>query len=104
MPRKAAIGFDELPKPFFINEQAEVSIMTAKHENVLKIPLRLLRTKEGKKGVWVARGESAYFSEVEILALNDEEAAISRGIAKDDELLILAEGKKPLSDGMKIFR
>lgn len=104
LERKVAVKFDEIPKPFYMNEQAEINIMTQKYENVLKIPLGLLRTNGGKKGVWVAKGDRAAFREVEILAKNNDEAAILRGIASDEELIIDAADKKPLRDGMKIFR
>lgn len=104
LEREVNIGFDVTPEQFYINEQAEVNIEVAQHENVLKIPLKLLVTKEGKKGVWVAEGNNAFFKPVTILAQNDEEAAISSGIDANTELLLIAPNNKPLSNGMKIFR
>lgn len=104
LEREVNIGFDVTPEQFYINEQAEVNIEVAQHENVLKIPLKLLIAKEGKKGVWVAEGNNAFFKPVTILAQNDEEAAIDSGIDANTELLLVAPSNKPLSDGMKIFR
>ncbi len=104
LEREVNIGFDVTPEQFYINEQAEVNIEVAQHENVLKIPLKLLVAKEGKKGVWVAEGNNAFFKPVTVLAQNDEEAAISSGIDANTELLLVAPNNKPLSDGMKIFR
>jgi len=104
LEREVNIGFDVIPENFYINEQAEVNIEVAKHENVLKIPLKLLLTKDGKKGLWVADGEKAYFKEVSVLAQSDEEAAIASGIDANTELLVPKINNKPLSDGMKIFR
>lgn len=104
LEREVNIGFDVTPETFYINEQAEVNIEVAQHENVLKIPLKLLVAKEGKKGVWVAEGNNAFFKPVTILAQNDEEAAIDSGIDANTELLLVAPSNKPLSDGMKIFR
>lgn len=104
LEREVNIGFDVTPETFYINEQAEVNIEVAQHENVLKIPLKLLVAKEGKKGVWVAEGNNAFFKPVTILAQNDEEAAIDSGIDTNTELLLIAPSNKPLSDGMKIFR
>ncbi len=104
LEREIAIGFDTVVTPFYINEQAEVKIEVAKYENTLKIPLSLVVTKEEKKGVWVAKGENAYFQEISILSQNDEEAAVSSGINKESELLFYNGGNKPLSDGMKIYR
>lgn len=104
LEREVNIGFDVTPEQFYINEQAEVNIEVAQHENVLKIPLKLLVAKEGKKGVWVAEGNNAFFKPVTVLAQNDEEAAISSGIDANTELLLYKPSNKPLSDGMKIFR
>ncbi len=104
LEREIAIGFDTVQIPFYINEQAEVEIEIAKYENALKIPLSLVVTKDGKKGVWIANSDNAYFQEISILAQNDEEAAVSSGINKESELLLYNGGNKPLSDGMKIYR
>jgi RND family efflux transporter MFP subunit len=104
LEREIAIGFETTPIPFYINEQAEVNIKVQKYENVVKIPLNLITTKDGKKGVWVANSDNAYFHPISILAQNDEEAAISSGIDADTELLVPTSSNKPLSDGMKIYR
>ncbi len=104
LEREVNIGFDATPETFYINEQAEVAIQIAMHKDVLKVPLKLLVKHDGKKGLWVADGEKAYFKEVSILAQNDEEAAIGSGIEMGTELLVPKINNKPLSDGMKIFR
>lgn len=104
LEREIAISFDTLSTPFYINEQAEVKVEVAKYENALKIPLNLVVTKNGKKGVWVANSDNAYFQEISISAQNDEEAAVASGINKESELLLYNGGNKPLSDGMKIYR
>lgn len=104
LEREIAIGFESVPTPFYINEQAEVNIDVAKHENVLKIPVSLIAMKDGKKGVWVARQSNAYFAEVSILAQNDTEAALASGVDIDTDLLLYTDKNKPLSEGMKIFR
>ncbi len=104
LEREINIGFNAAPETFYINEQAEVNIEVANYKNVLKIPLKLVVSKEAKKGVWVAEGNNAFFKPVTILAQNDEEAAVSSGINADTELLLYTTSNKPLSDGMKIFR
>lgn len=104
LEREINIGFDATPETFYINEQAEVNIHVATHKDVLKVPVKLLVKHEGKKGLWVADGERAYFKEVSVLAQSDEEAAIGSGIEAGAELLVPKINNKPLSEGMKIFR
>ncbi|MDD2652375.1 MAG: efflux RND transporter periplasmic adaptor subunit [Sulfurimonas sp.] len=104
LEREVNIGFDATPETFYINEQAEVNIHIATHKDVLKVPLKLLSKYSGKKGLWVAESDRAYFKEVSVLAQNDEEAAIGSGIEIGAELLVPKINNKPLSDGMKIFR
>ncbi len=104
LEREINVGFDVTPKEFYINEQAEVSVEVATYKDAIKIPSKLLRTYKEKRGVWVAEGENAQFKPIEILAQSDEEVAISLGIDAQTTLLVLEENKKPLSDGMKIFR
>lgn len=103
LEREVNIGFDKIPKTFFINEQAEVSISVAKYSNVLKVPLKVITKHEGKRGVWVAEQSRAYFKEISIEAQSDEEAAVASGINEESLLLIPQIDKKPLSEGMKIF-
>ena len=104
LEREVAVNFKNIPTPFYINEQAEVNIVVARHKDVIKIPLRLIAMKEGKKGVWTADQNNAHFKEISVLAQNDDEAAIASGIEADTELLIYNSSNKPLSEGMKIFR
>lgn len=104
LEREINVGFDVTPEEFYINEQAEVSVEVATYKNAIKIPARLLRTYKEQRGVWVAEGESAFFIPIDILAQSDEEVAVEFGISADTELLELEANKKPLSDGMKIFR
>ncbi|MDQ1263613.1 MAG: hypothetical protein QG559_614 [Campylobacterota bacterium] len=104
LEREVNIGFDTTPNQFYINEQAEVNIEAAKYENILKVPLKLVVKHDGKKGIWIAEGNNAFFKPITILAQNDEEAAIASGIDANAELLIYTPNNKPLSEGMKIYR
>lgn len=104
LEREVAVAFKEIPKPFYINEQAEVNIDVASHSNVLKIPSKYLSNKEGKKGVWVYEDGKALFKNVSIIAQNDSEIALEAGLNANSELLVLDSTKKPLSEGMKIYK
>ncbi len=104
LQREINIGFKNIPKPFYINEQAEVKIEIQNFENILKIPLQFLDTKDGKKGVWIAKDNTAHFQEISIIAQNDEEAAIASGIDTKTKMLVITSKKKPLREGMKIYQ
>ncbi|ABB44639.1 Secretion protein HlyD [Sulfurimonas denitrificans DSM 1251] len=104
LEREINVGFDVTPDKFYINEQAEVHVEVATYKDAIKIPAKLLRTYKEQRGVWVADGDSALFKPIEILAQNDNEVAVKSGISAEAELLELDISKKPLSNGMKIFR
>ena len=104
LEREVAVGFDDIPYTFFINEQAEVNIETALYKDVLKVPIKLLVTNKGEKGIWIAQGDRAYFKPIFISAQNDEEAVVLSGIDKESELLLYTDKNRPLRNGMKIFR
>lgn len=104
LEREVNIGFDKIPKHFFINEQAEVSIEVAQHKDVLKIPLQVLTKHEGKKGIWVSEQSRAYFKPLTLGEKSDDEAIVLSGIDANSDILIPQMNKKPLSEGMKIFQ
>lgn len=104
LEREINIGFNTTPQEFYMNEQAEVNVEVATYKDVVKVPARLLRTYKEQRGLWIAEENNAVFKPIEILAQNDDEIAIASGINIGTTLLELEEKKKPLSNGMKIFR
>lgn len=101
LEREVDVAFNILPKPFYINEQAEVNIAVKRYENVLKIPSRVIVQQNGELGVWRLKNDQAYFLKVEKIAQNDSEMAIANG-EKDMQIIVPDSTKKPLSNGMKI--
>ncbi|MDQ7068458.1 MAG: efflux RND transporter periplasmic adaptor subunit [Sulfurimonas sp.] len=101
LEREVNIAFETIPKPFYINEQAEVKIIVKRVKNVVKIPSYLVVQRSGKLGVWLAKEGHAHFVKIEIVAQNEEEIAVFN-INKESQLLVPESSKKPLSDGMKI--
>jgi len=103
LEREIYVAFKQIPKPFYINEQAEVEILSDIYKNVLKIPSKYLINRDGKQGVWIYEDGRALFKSVVILAQNDDEVALE-GIDENSEILELEKNKKPIRDGMKIFK
>lgn len=100
--RVVEIIFDEIPMPFFINEQAEVQIRVKTLSNILKIPVSLIVTYEGEKGVWIVNDKVAHFKTLEIVAQNDDEVAVGPGIDENSRIILPEAHKKTLHEGMII--
>jgi len=91
------VAFDELPKPFFINEQAEVRIVTGKLSGVLTIPARVMV----QGGVWLYENGEAFFKPLKVLGRSGERVAVE-GIDAHSRILVPDPHKKPLFDGVDI--
>ena len=102
--REINVAFDELPIPFYINEQARVTINAKTISNAITIPLNTLKIEDGKEGVWTLIDNKAYFKELNIQAKGDSEASIISGIKTEDIIIIPDSSKKALSEGMRIHQ
>ncbi|MDO8282086.1 MAG: efflux RND transporter periplasmic adaptor subunit [Thermodesulfovibrionia bacterium] len=100
--RVVEIIFDEIPMPFFVNEQAEVHIQVKTLSNILKIPASLIVAYGGKKGVWISKDKAAHFQTLEIIAQSDDEVAVGSGIDENSRIIIPDAHKKTLHEGMSI--
>ncbi|QOR61934.1 efflux RND transporter periplasmic adaptor subunit [Sulfurovum sp. ST-21] len=101
LEREVDVVFKRLPKPFYINEQAEVSISSKTYKDVVKVPLKALSYYKKKVGVWTEKEEKAHFIAVKVLVRGDKEAAVT-GIEDNMTLLIESEKKKPLKEGSSV--
>jgi multidrug efflux pump subunit AcrA (membrane-fusion protein) len=101
LEREVFVAFENIPKPFYINEQAEVKIEVKTHNDVLKLPLSVVVQKDGETGVWILKESHAHFHKIDKISQNDEEMAISN-IDKDMQIIIPDSSKKSLIEGMKI--
>lgn len=100
--REVNVAFDTLPIPFYMNEQAEVSITTKTVEDAIKIPLSLLRQHNGKSGVWTVQDDKAHFLPLKITLRGEDEVGIEQGLTKESRLIIPDASKKSLFEGMRI--
>lgn len=101
LEREIYIAFENIPQPFYINEQAEVNINVKTYTNIRKVPLKVLVEKNGKIGIWVAKDNHAHFLVIEKIAQNESEVAISN-IDENTQVMLPEAAKKPLSENMKI--
>lgn len=96
------VDFNEPLKRFYLNEQAEVSILAETLTAVNILPITTLATYQTKSGVWVSRDSEAIFVPIKLLSANDQAFAFEGELLADDLVLIMQAGKKPLFNGVNI--
>ena len=101
LEREVDVAFETLPAPFYINEQAEVHIVTQNLSDVVKIPSNVVVQRNGKLGIWLVDNEHAKFQAIEKIAQNDKEIAVAN-IDKSSRIIVPNAKKKPLSDGARV--
>ena len=101
LEREIDVVFDKIPEPFYINEQAEVSIETKRYEDVLKIPLDVVIQNGGSWGVWTVKEKHAHFLELKKRLQSSGEMS-AENLSKALQIIIPDPKKKPLTEGMKI--
>jgi len=99
--REVDVAFNKVPIPFYINEQAEVTISSKTYKNVIKIPAKALTYYKEKPGVWTEKDGHAHFIPVKILTRDHDEVAVE-GIADNIQILIESSKKKPLKEGSRV--
>ncbi|WP_295421827.1 efflux RND transporter periplasmic adaptor subunit [Sulfurovum sp.] len=99
--REVDVSFDKVPIPFYINEQAEVSIVSKTYKDVVKIDPKSLSYYKERSGVWTEKDGKAHFIPLKIIARGHKEVAVS-GLDKETIILLEAPNKKPLREGARI--
>ena len=102
--REVNVFFKKTPIPFYINEQAEVSIVTHTATDTLRVPLSLMRHYKGKEGVWVLKEDQAHFVALKVKARGTEYAAVEADLDTGDRMIVPDSHKKPLAEGMKVYQ
>ena len=100
--REIDIAFDNLPIPFYLEEQATVKIDISTLNGIVKVPTNALSIYKEQNGVWILKGDKVKFKPLKILAYEKKMAAV-RGLSADEKLVIPDPKKKSLRDGMKIY-
>ncbi len=103
LERKINVAFTVTPSPFFMNEQARVTIAINTYDDVVKVPLKVVVQKEGKPGMWVLRNNRAHFTVVDSLAVSETEMAMAQ-LDADTVIIVPDKRKKSLTEGMRIFQ
>ncbi len=99
--REVNVAFEELPIPFYINEQAEVNIFAKSYKDVVKIPARAVTYENSKAGIWIDKDQKAHFQPIDVFARSTTELGV-KGIDKDTKIIIASKKNKSLKEGMRI--
>ncbi|MCF6346591.1 MAG: efflux RND transporter periplasmic adaptor subunit [Thiomicrorhabdus sp.] len=100
--RVVYVGFNQPLRPFFLNEQAEVSILAETLSQAKTLPMNTFATYKKQSGVWVNRNSEAFFIPLSILATDSDRFAFEGEVSSDDRVLVMEKNKKPLFDGVSI--
>ncbi len=100
--REIDIAFDNLPIPFYLEEQATVKVDIKTLKNIVKVPTNALGIYKEQNGVWILDGDKVRFKPLKILAYEGKMAAV-KGVSVDEKLVVPDPSKKSLSEGMKIY-
>ena len=95
--RVVDVAFQKPPFPFYLNEQAEVTIHTGTLHDVVLVPLAVIR----HGGVWVYRNGEAHFVKIKIVAKGNRYAAV-QGVKAGEKILVPDPHKKPLFEGADV--
>jgi len=101
--REIDVSFDNLPLPFYLEEQAIVDIKIKQLKNIVKVPTAALTFYKQKDGVWIVKEGVVKFKALKILAYNNKSAA-TKELTANDTLVIPDPRKKSLYNGMKILQ
>ena len=88
------VAFDELPKRFAIDQEAEVWIL-ADTVTGLAVPVSALSKEKGVQGVLVVRDGRAQFQPVQTGVTDDAQVLVSQGLQAGDRILLKPQQVHP---------
>ncbi len=101
--REIDIAFENLPIPFYLEEQAKVKIDISKVKNIIKIPTKALSINNQQEGIWILRGKKVKFKPLNIIAYEDRFIAVKNRDILNEKIVVPDPKKKALKNGMKIY-
>jgi HlyD family secretion protein len=94
---------EQLPPRWAVGQRAEVFIVTGRKDNVIRVPTKMIRWREGKAGVMVAESGKANWRNVELGIAGREFVEVTNGLAEDDAMVIAGEAQaKRLQPGRRV--
>jgi HlyD family secretion protein len=97
------VRIKELPENWTIGQRAEVFIETGRKAGALTMPPRFLRWREGKSGVFVAKGGKATWRDVTLGLRGRETVEVTQGLSAGEKVVAPADPKQPpLKPGQRV--
>jgi len=99
--REIDVSFENLPIPFYLEEQAIVDINIKILKNIKKVPSNVITIYKEQTGIWIEKNKKVTFKPIKILA-NDGKYSATNDITTTDNIVVPNPKNKPLTNGMKI--
>ncbi len=97
------VSADQLPQNWAIGQRAEVFIQTERKEDVVRVPRRLVRWRNGKAGVFVISGGNADWRNLNLGITGGEFAEVESGIAAGDKIITAPDSEaRKLQPGRRV--
>ena len=97
------VSADQLPQNWAIGQRAEVFIQTGKKDNVVQVPRRLIRWRDGNPGVFVNVGGKANWRNLKLGITGGEFAEVESGIAAGDKIITAPDSEaRKLQPGRRV--
>jgi HlyD family secretion protein len=94
---------DKLPERWAIGQRAEVFIVTEHQDNVVRIPAKMIRWRDGHAGVLVGQGGKAVWRNIELGLMGREFTEVAKGLAENETLITAGEAQaKRLQPGRRV--
>jgi len=94
---------EKLPQRWAVGQRAEVFIVTGKKDNVVRIPGKMIRWRDGRAGVMVNEGGKASWRNLELGMTGRDSVEVANGLAENDTVLMASEAQaKKLQPGRRV--
>jgi membrane fusion protein (multidrug efflux system) len=97
---KVTIGVHEYPAGTRPGDFVKVSVVTARHENALRVPSLAVFEDKGERVVYVAQDSVAVRRAVQVGFIDDTHTEILHGIQPGERIVV--KGQRSLKDGGRI--
>jgi RND family efflux transporter MFP subunit len=94
---------ERLPARWAVGQRAEVFIVAGRKDDVVRVPTKTIRWREGKAGVLVNESGKAAWRNLELGMMGRESVEVAHGLTEDDTLVIAGEAQaKRLQPGRRV--